>query len=151
MEKKELLKQENIENKRNLDEQEILPIIKDMNNNLIKNFEIVDMSDRATFTTLSIISYKINKASLIGDYPVGVFVDFVDIEIDLYLDKHENEDLKTALKIFGKIKPKEDTEEKDIESFIIGITKVSNFIDKVNSGYKEIVSEIYEYFNKCKE
>lgn len=153
MEKKELLNQENIENERNLDEKEILPIIKDLDNKLVENFGIVDLSDRMAFVTLPIMSYRIDKSSLLRDTSVYIFRCVIEIEIENFIDEHEDEysGLETMLKTFAKIKYNEDTEDEDVEPFIRNVIEASDFMDRMNWGYDEIVSEIYEYFNKCKE
>lgn len=148
MNKIELLEQKPIE----IDE-EIQPMIKKLDDNLINNFGIVDLSDRITFITLSIVSYKMNDFSLIGGPSFNIFKTSIEKEIEHAIKETENKDeiIEAVLATFKSIRASKEPGKENIGSFIEKIIEISDLIDEMNWGYEDMMNELFEYFDNLAE
>lgn len=148
MNKIELLEQKPIE----IDE-EIQPMIKKLDDNLVNNFGIVDLSDRITFITLAIVSYKMNDFSLVGGYSFNIFKTSIEKEIEHAINKFKDIDeiIEAVLATFKSIKASKEPGKENIGAFIEKIIEISDLIDEMNWGYEDMMNELFEYFDNLAE
>ena len=135
-----------------IDKNKIFTLTKEINNNLHSNFGIKNLYHRMIFTAAALVSYRYNKNSLPKDLDFNTFKSSISNQLSSSLEssRSQNEKITTIVDVFNSITPNQETNTKDINSFIDNVVDIS---DSVNSNHwdgEDVMAIFFNEFNRYK-
>ena len=135
-----------------IDKNKIFTLTKEINNNLHSNFGIKNLYHRMIFTAAALVSYRYNKNSLPKDLDFNTFKSSISNQLSSSLEssRSQNEKITTIVDVFNSITPNQETNTKDINSFIDNVIEISNSVNSNHWDGEDVMAIFFNEFNRYK-
>ena len=135
-----------------IDKNRIFMLTKDINNNLHSNFGIKNLYHRMIFTAAALVAYRYDDKSLPKDLGFKILKTSISNQLSSSLEssRSQNEKITAIVDVFNSITPNQETNTKDINSFIDNVVDIS---DSVNSNHwdgEDVMAIFFNEFNRYK-